>query len=89
MARQIEREELVEIANGISQDVEELNTYLNELKDLEAGFSENWSDTDPNSKATDCLNDIATTGQIVEDTIRLSEGVSEIYIEDSLTGGDI
>ena len=88
MARQIEREELVDIANGISQDVEELNGYLNQLKTIEEGFSDTWSDTDPSSKATDCLNDIATTSDIVENTIKLSEGVSELYIEDSQTGGD-
>ena len=89
MARQIEREELVNIADGISQDVEELNGYLNELRELESTFSESWSDTDPNSKANDCLNDISTTGDIVQNTIALSEGVSALYIEDSQTGGEV
>ena len=89
MARQIEREELVNIANGITTDVEELATYLNEVKALETAFVESWTDTNTTSKASDCVVNIQNVEKIVQNTIDLSQGVSNLYLEDSQTGGNV
>ena len=88
MARQINREELVDIAKGINSDVEELNGCINELKNLETEFTESWNDTNAESKAGVCLENIQNVEVIVQNSISLSEGVSALYIEDAQTGGD-
>ena len=87
MARQVERDGLISIANGINQDVEELAGYLNEVKALETAFTESWNDTDPASKADDCVANIQSIELIVANSMALSQGVATLYINDTKTGG--
>ena len=87
MARQVERDGLISIANGINQDVEALAGYLNEVKALETAFAESWNDTDPASKADDCAANIQAIELLVANSMALSQGVATLYINDTKTGG--
>ena len=85
----IERETMASVANDMNNGAAELNDFLRDIDQVAEDLSKHWVDADPKSKVNECLEELSSTGRILEASSIATDEISrEVFKEDAEIGLD-